>query len=373
MRKIYLAGGFFSHANYGDVVQARAWVDFYKQHGFQVAVLYVAKGPEKKAEFRHFLGEHPELVDYSSVLKADADLSRKDVLHLYGGGYLNSVWGSEFSKLLLAFGRRGAKTFSTGTQIDQDWARDYYKRIRSVSNVQWLSVRDPYSRKYLRTDQPLLCDDSLLYFLESNRPQPSLAQSAVPKKIIAHFNLTDYVTKQLSDQPSRCANVFNLLQGKKEPRGAMVEGFVRNYLQQGYTFTILQNFPSPPDEVIEGERLFTDRKLLSQVTMQDTFAAEKDGASFLFGVANSFHAAIMMRVCLNTPVYFLALNDYYKQKVAALIEYGLVDKTHVVRRLNWLSRLQPIAVPPKSNLDAIRSLTTRVEALKRKVLEIVSA
>ena len=154
---------------------------------------------------------------------------------------------------------------------------------------------------------------------------------------------------------------------------AKVEDFVRKHLQRGYRLTILQNFPSLPDEVIEGDRLFADRALLSQLKIQDTFTTEKDGAAFLFGVANSFHAAIMMRICLNTPVFYLALNDYYKQKAAALVEYGLVDKTHVVYRLAGLNSLQAADVPPKSNLSAVRSMASRVEVLKRRVLEVVSA
>jgi hypothetical protein len=371
-KKIYLAGGYFTYANYGDVIQARAWVDFYSRRGFHVALLHAA-APEQAAEFRHYLGEHVELIHHHSVLKDKTAASDQDVFHLYGGGYLNSVWGGQFSNLLRAFGRRGAKIISTGCQLDSTWARYYRHELRGTADVQWLSVRDKYSRNYLGIDRLLLCDDSFLYFLDADRKQPSLGPSARPGKIIVHFNLSDYVIKHFSNHPQAVTEkVINALQFKKTPSKALYENIVRNYLDQGYAVTVLRNFPTLPDDVVEAERLFTDRRLLSRLTLQDTFAAERQGASPQFGITNSFHVAIMMNSCLSAPVFFLALNNYYKQKSEALIEYGVVDQAAVITSVNRLTRLQTPA-GSKHDPDVAREMSERAKLLKRAVLEAVNA
>ena len=371
-KTIYLAGGYFTYSNYGDVVQARAWTEFYTRRGFDVALLHAA-APEQTAEFRHHLGQNIGVIHHHNILRGKIAVNAQDVFHLYGGGYLNSVWGAQFSNLLRAFGRRGAKLISTGCQVDSAWARHYQREIRSVADVQWLSIRDKYSRKYLGVDQALLCDDSFLYFLDTERTRASLEPTAQPRAIMVHFNLSDYVIKHFSNRPRTLADkVINTLQFKKTPTSAIYETIARNFLRQGYKLTVLRNFSILPDDVIEAERLFTDQQLLSRLTLQDTFYAEHEGVSPQFGITNSFHVAIMMNICLATPVFFLALNNYYKQKSEALIEYGVVDQGAVITRINRLTRWQP-PVASEHNTDVVHRMSQRVESLKRAVLEAINA
>ena len=313
-RKIYLAGGYFSYANYGDVIQARAWIDFYTGRGFHVALIHAGL-PESAAEFKHYLGPNTELIHHHSILQGNVLLNTQDVFHLYGGGYLNSEWGAQFSKLLRVFGRRRTKVISTGTQVDGAWAQDYQRELRHAVDVQWISVRDKYSRKYLGSDRSLLCDDSFLYFLDSDYHKPSLARSAPPKNIIVHFNLSDYALKPFpGPRQSFLHKVMKSLNGEDKPNCAMIEDFVRDYRRQGFGLTVLRNFPNLPDDVIEAERLFADQELLSQVKLQDTFAAENESTSFQFGISNSLHAAILMRSPAQHPGLFLGAERILRTK-----------------------------------------------------------
>jgi hypothetical protein len=77
-RKVHLAGGYFTYADYGDEIQTRAWIESYTQRAFHVALLHAA-APEQASGFRHDFGEHAALIYHHSVLRNKTTVKAQDV------------------------------------------------------------------------------------------------------------------------------------------------------------------------------------------------------------------------------------------------------------------------------------------------------
>ena len=191
-KRVYLLGSYFINSNYGDIIQARPWITFYKNRGYRIN--YIVSGLEHKDEFTGNLGD-VELVRYDTVMEKDNFESGDMVFHFYGGGYLNRLWGKEFLNLMIKATEHDKKIIITGVQLDEVWLKSYLEKVKNKRQINWISVRDPKSREILGKPGCLIGDDSFIYFKEKlklgERPLPFKTGE---KKIIAHFNCSSSAT-----------------------------------------------------------------------------------------------------------------------------------------------------------------------------------
>lgn len=165
---LILVGGYDGSGNYGDVVQFDATVELAGRLGPSILALPVLE--------RQYLSGH-ELLSEGSDLPAlffdPGDEGRHDDVllpvaapvdlafggsYLYGGGYLNRLWGprklamlDEAEALLDAGGAKPSCRLSSGLQVEPDWVGELAAndRMSAVGSLEFLGGRDSSSQRAL--------------------------------------------------------------------------------------------------------------------------------------------------------------------------------------------------------------------------------
>ncbi len=314
---VYLVGSFFINDNYGDVIQAKVWVDWYRKNN--VKIVFICHQSGIKICKKNLRLKDTEIISAEDFLNLDDCYG---FLHLYGGGYLNKYWCDDFIKIIRFASLKKMKIFATGVQID-----NVFRKKSGKYSIEYISVRDPISKELLGGN-PIIVDDSLEYFL-SKKKYYSLAYSeslfVKRKRVLLQLGLNSYMydTKK------------NLLEAKKQMKDLIVK------LNEKYFIQMASSFPNSVDGPIENKKLINslglgvnDFEYTTTKKLDNTFI---DGYEFV--LVNSYHTYLMAIYKYCCPVYFLAFNAYYRQKADGLINCGLLKKSNLILDLKEVTKL----------------------------------
>lgn len=144
--------------NYGDVVQASFWVNWYHKKGIKIKYVCFKDGVERC--LRSLQLRKDELMTVDEFMKIKS-IHNKDFVHFYGGGYMNKRWGKNFADFAKKATSLNMKMLATGVQVDKEFIK-----MTSDIKINYLSVRDRISQD-LTGNYALIVDDSFGYFYEN--------------------------------------------------------------------------------------------------------------------------------------------------------------------------------------------------------------
>lgn len=326
-RKVYLIGSFMINDNYGDVIQAKLWVDWYRKNGWKIIYICHKSG----------LNTCQKVLNLSKneIITLDEFLFNTPLamfMHLYGGGYLNKYWASDFLKAISYAKQNSIDVFATGVQVDKIF-NDMSKHFK----IKYISVRDNFSNKILKQDS-LVADDSFGYFF-IHRHRNNFS------KICSSFLVNNKVLLQLS------LNAY-VIDGINEKK--MIE-YLKNLiikLENKYELVFCSSFPEHVDGILENRRLI-DKLGLNQndYSYKTTIEIDKELiTNYRFMIINSFHTYMMLFFKTNNPIFYLAFDSYYQQKASALKKYRMLQNDCLINSPKMLNKLTNIDFRKKNFL-----------------------
>lgn len=348
-KKICLVGGFMINANYGDVIQAKVWIDWYRKNGYDFKFISYEDG--KDTCINELELSNSEITTNDEFLKSNYYEKGYSVLHLYGGGYLNKLWGRDFVKLINKANNIGMNIVATGVQVDET----YIKETKGVK-IKYISVRDKLSKKMINDKESIILDDSLLYFRFKLKFSEIIRRFFYfgSKDVLLQLSLNSYVYKK--EEKNKVKMMYRLIIEK---------------LKKRYGLTMISSFPLKVVGILEGKKLINYLKVKNNITYSTTSEVEKGfyKKEFNLAIVNSFHTYIGVVNKFNCPIYFLALNQYYKQKALGLINYGLLDKKHLIVDLEKLVKIIDKNVFTRYKLNKIK--LNNINNKSKKVVKLL--
>lgn len=313
--------------NFGDVIQAKVWVDFYQSKGLKVVFIYLEAGKEVIQENL----PNVELLLFSDFINKlnNSEIESSTIVHMYGGGYLNSNFGDDFIRFFKAFSHLKNNLFITGIQVDKHF-HDLLKEIYPTNpeNIKWISFRDSISRNLLNLPNALICDDSFGYFKDRIGNRTTYNQNTPEhENMLLQLSLNNYMYRSETD--------------REEARQKLKE-FINEHQRKNSKLIIVSSFDKNADRVIEATNLIKELEITPEPDLESAMLInnkESDKVGYSLAITNSFHTYILCKFKLTCPVYMISMSDYYDQKVGGLKEYGLIDDQHLITSLDQLATI----------------------------------
>lgn len=352
-KNICLVGSFMCNANYGDVIQAKVWIDWYKINGYKIKFICYKHG--KNTCLNELRLQKKEIIDTDEFLSKNFFKNGYEYLHLYGGGYLNELWCNDFIDLIKKANNIGMSVIATGVQVDKIYAN----KVKNTP-IKYLSVRDELSKRLVGNKRTLIVDDSFIYFNNKYiyyKIIRKLNCFSNRNNILLQLSLNSYVYKK--DQKTEIESTYKLIIQK---------------LQKNNILTISSSFPPEMTEILEAKNLINYLGIDGKnITYSTTTAIDKWSYKkrFKLAIVNSFHTYIELVNRFSCPVYFLALNEYYKQKAKGLMSYGLLDNDHLITDLKDLIQIIDSGAIGKSiNSKQLDKINNKSKKVIKRIMKI---
>jgi len=349
-RVVFLVGSFNGYLNFGDILQLRGIIRWYKQHWPRAIIcpllnLQTITDEKILHDFIDFF-ETPHWLLYKhcdeehankivSVLGLEppkvTDKLMPTILHVYGGGFFNGFWGRWMLDLIESV----LHTFPinryviSGQQVGNEFASVLAEHCRRYK-PDLVGCRDPISVKVLTQlgiDAFFSGDDAFEELLRYADIPVTVNTTSLSKPPFGlHLNLSKYVYSS-------------------PIQGQQIQAIDHTILQrlQCLFQLLIKQFNSSGFPVIVGSYLD------SRQEVQDTWAALKSTIltryfpqfigldivglllqgkleeaipllrSIKLFISTSYHTALFLKI-LGVPTYLLAFNDYYIQKQSGIQE-----------------------------------------------------
>lgn len=334
----FLVGGYDGSGNYGDVLMLDAALELLAPLEPGLVVLPVlerryrahhpALAEQMKRPPRHPVYFDPEGGGEDGLVPIDAGPGlRSAVSYLYGGGYLNGLWGDRklammrAAEAVLAKGEpREVRRVGSGLQADAAWLDGLSAEDTAFLRAfEILGTRDPRSGEVLAgfgaAIVPESGDDAIAALGRLPAAKPP---GAGPLRVNLHFTDHDWVTDEADSLLGFCAELLDRL-GEHSGRPLDAQPLIA-YLDPRV------------DERPAAERLaaaLSERgvevrePLVLRPAGLEAAAAELGEASFT--VACSYHVALTS-LMLGLPTLAVSHNPFYEQKTAGLLDaFGQPD------------------------------------------------
>ena len=330
--KIIIIGGDFGYGNFGDILQHKSAVAAVKNNGeFRAISVFAANAishvgfPEWTRECYStdaviFVAEYPLILsDSDPQLELITEIKNISGLHLYGGGFLNSMWGEFVLSVVEFFLNRApeAAYFASGQQVSAPFHTRVLEHLRHY-HPSIFGVRDESSLQLLgdsgfRADYSF--DDATEELLNLTK-EIGLRYS---KGLCIHINSSDYT-----------ANV-NLQHGLGRELN-----LIANSRFSKESVTLLQAFRDTRQEVFDSietiKRLdylypFQTTNLVNLVGLISEPVGHSPHASISgeLGYSCSYHVALWLQLS-GIPCWLRSANQFYDQKSRALqVTQGLEE------------------------------------------------
>jgi hypothetical protein len=324
LQKFVLIGGDTGNANFGDVLQAINSVNMAQQSKrfatVCVMVVHAVAFKEFPAWTRKnygtdaivFVADYPLILDdCSPCLKLVGEIRNLAAIHLYGGGFLNNMWGDYVLGITEYFLRLApeATYLVSGQQVTPPYQSRVVEHIKDFK-PKLFGVRDELSQRWLREagfNVDFSFDDATEALLDLTKTLPLQRGTG----LLMHVNASDYTSND--------ALSFGLgyeLQRLKASRWAN-DGI-----------TLIQAFRDPRHEVCDARETlkkldvafpFTDLRLIELASMvyggQNAHATSPIVGEI--GYSCSYHVALWLQLA-GIPCWLRSSNPFYDQKSRAL-------------------------------------------------------
>jgi hypothetical protein len=340
--RVYLWGGYVGNSNFGDIVQLKNTIWFYKQYTHLTPVIVLSLdflGHDRQVEdyqkwfqIRNilFISDEPYLVEKMGIIPLKA-VSPGGILHIYGGGFLNRHWQHErLDKLKSLIDDISVNDYIfSGQQIDEATVPALKELFRHKTPLLF-GVRDRDSFNYMAQ---ILRPSTLFFSFDdvteiftawkasenANFKSRLISRFALkPQSILWHINTSGYTKtnkvsalQTLNKVKRRFpSNRLVLAQAWNDPRAISVLDTLQSVIQFG------NYFPYVDYRIVNFAKLALD--IDPERGYYPSIANLYHNTSV--SVASSYHMA-MLAVFFDTPSYLIAKNEFYGQKREAL---GLV-------------------------------------------------
>jgi len=319
-QKLVLIGGDFGYGNFGDVLQHLNAIRLVKETRRYATVSVMAANAIGFAAFPDwaqsaygtdailYVADYPLILDENSPrLKAVGEIRNLAAVHLYGGGFLNHMWGDFVLSVASHFLRLapGISYFVSGQQITDPYQEKVTNHIKEFEPLLF-GVRDELSQQLLLESgfEPHFSFDDATEALQDLTQCTRLRRG---EGLLLHLNSSDY-TANLSLQAELSA--LKATSSATEP------------------VTIFQAFRDTRQEVVD--TLETIKKLDAQFPFYDTRlinltslifgnsgSSNQQGITGQFGYSCSYHVALWLQLA-GIPCWLRSSNPFYDQKSRAL-------------------------------------------------------
>jgi hypothetical protein len=355
-QKIVLIGGDFGYGNFGDVLQHLSAIRIVNETGRYAVISVIAANAISFPGFPEwaktvygvdsiiYVADNPLILDeHSPKLKAVREIRNLSAVYLYGGGFLNNMWGDYVLSVVSYFLRikPGINYVVSGQQVTAPFQGNVVKHVTEFA-PKLFGVRDEISLQQLR-EAGMDCHFSFDDATETLIDLTKQARLQRGKGLLLHLNSSDYT-----------ANIA--LQ-----RGIGYEMSILNASPSAVCgVTLFQAFRDARQDVIDSTE--TIKKLDTQFPFYDLRVIDllgliykrKDAHTNLeiigdFGYSCSYHVTLWLQLS-GIPCWLRSSNLYYDQKARALqVVQGLEEfmkepqladhRNNLDRRAEWRSLL----------------------------------
>lgn len=351
-QKIILIGSDFGYGNFGDIIQHVNSVNIAKQAGFCTVSVMAANAIGFKSfpawargtyetDAIIFIADYPLVLDENAPhLKPVREIHNIAVIQLYGGGFLNEMWGDyvlSISEYFLKLSPSASYLFS-GQQITAPYHLKVIEHIKEFKPTLF-GVRDDLSGQ-------LLCEAGFkpdFSFDDATEGLINLSTSLPLSRgegLLMHLNISDY-TGRFSNFDSFHQDLTQLsLYARKTSSLTLFQAFrdrrheVNDSLESIKQLDVL--FP------FNDFRLINLAGLSLNKNEKTTLFAPIQGS---MGFSCSYHVALWLQLT-GIPCWLWSNNPFYDQKMKALqVTQSLEDflkeplladhQTNLERRSQW--------------------------------------
>ena len=357
LQKFICIGSDFGYGNFGDLLQHVTSLKAAKKAKRFVTVSVMAANAIGFKEFPGltrqnydtdaiiFVSDYPLILsDSSPQLGLIDEIRNLAVIHLYGGGFLNNMWGDYvlgIAEYLLRLAPNATYVVS-GQQVTAPYQHRVVEHIKEFKPILF-GVRDELSQRLLREagfNPNISFDDATEALLDLTKMLPLQRGNG----LLMHVNASDYTA---NDGPA-LGLAYELKQLK-----------VSRWGQDGVT--LLQAFRDPRHEVCDARETlkkldtafpFTDLRLIELASL--VYGGQPSDLTKPIvgdiGYSCSYHVALWLQLA-GIPCWLRSSNPFYDQKSRALqvtqeldsflAEPRLADhRSNLERRAAWNEKLQ---------------------------------
>jgi len=324
--RVYLYGSYEGYNNFGDILQLKNTIRLHRQAGRFEPIMMVAleslidadypAALERWFEVEHVLYTSRESMDASAMgLVTLEEIARGGVMHLYGGGHLNSMWGRRHvdiaSDLLIRVGVE--RYLMSGLQLDADFM-PALEELFAIREPDLIGLRDHPSVELVRASS--MADRARFSFDDTAELMIDWTTAVRADGVGAgsfglHLNTTTQYTAR-RDQHDHVRELLDLVR-EQHPDSDLVALHAYDDVREVVRDTLpsLKAFdaflPFDAYGVVDIAKMALE--LRTGVTPGlGRFPLE-------FGIVSSYHTALFLSM-LGVPAYLASLNDYYRQKAA---------------------------------------------------------
>ena len=348
VEKIILIGGDTGNANFGDILQLINSLNIAKQSNrFSTVAVMVAHAISARdfpamarqsygADAIIFIADYPLILDESSPRwDLVGEIRNLAAVHLYGGGFLNDMWGDYVLEMTEFFLRLAptATYLVSGQQVTPPYQARVVGHIQAFKPALF-GVRDELSRQWLREEG----FESLFSFDDATEALIALTESLPLQRgpgLLMHLNSSNYTANDAAQQGLG----DDMIRLKKSP-------WPRSET------TLLQAFRDVRNDVVDSRE--TVKKLDLQFPFSDVRVVELASLAYGsreaqlsrpiigdLGYSCSYHVALWLQLA-GIPCWLRSSNPFYDQKSRAL---------QVTQDLEAFLR-EPRLADHRSNLEA---------------------
>lgn len=322
-----LIGGYDGSGNYGDIAQLDSTLELLKRLDVPLLALPVVElsHAADHAELTHSMRNRFPVLYFEPGPDTDPELVPVDrpqrlalgVCHLYGGGYLNRLWGARklatlrAAETLLGGAARVCK-ISSGTQAEADWIDALGEDdLRTLMSLELLGARDAGSVEALRrlgSPAPVLdTKDDILGLLAELPPGPPKAEG---RRVAIHFAEHDFVTETRGPLLRFYAELLGELQ-KQAGEPLLVQPLI------AYVDRRIDERPGLAE--LQAACVGAGVELAKPITLRPTGLADDAGriGRASLTLSCSYHVALTS-LMLGVPTVLIEKTPYYEQKAAGL-------------------------------------------------------
>ncbi|TLM78654.1 polysaccharide pyruvyl transferase family protein [Microbulbifer harenosus] len=324
-QKAFLAGGDFGYGNFGDVLQHAGAISVVRDNS-SLAVIAVQSiatiskfGDIRKTQKSYgvdcllFVSDAPLDEDCEKKFGLEPVTSILNVAYvqLYGGGFLNGLWGDYVLNVIEAVLSRAGKAayVISGQQVSEDFIDRVVAHVSKFKPLLF-GVRDQRSEQLLSSagiEVEFSFDDAVEPLLKLRE----LLRVKAGSGLLVHLNTSDYTGNDTALQEIRAdLTVMSRVFGEGAP------------------LTLLQAYRDSREEVVDSiesvKRLdsgfsFPDIRLIQLMNVLDHPGSSSSLMPLIgdFAYSCSYHVTLWMQLC-GIPCWLRGENAYYRQKREAL-------------------------------------------------------
>ncbi len=341
--RVLLLGSYLGYANFGDIAQLKGVIEWYRHHTDLQPVVVLATdslrdgGDAERARSAFNVDAvvyvAPWAADYTwAGLTPVSEVHSIELLHLYGGGFLNRYWGTTVLSMLefVQDAFEIERTVISGQQVDPEFAGELADFLRRRPAV-LVGCRDEESLEVLRShgvDAHYSFDDAwetLLEFADTHRSD-LVGDGSVPMALV-HLNVSAYTLAQdigsaagVDVELQRVRDRLSLVVAHVEARAGSIR------LLQAYTDRRLLDITDTLGVVVQLEERSSvdsfdvvrlDQMMLRFRPTGSVPSVARAVSAEIVALSSSYHVVLLCHV-LGVPSWLMTRNDYYAQKYAGL-------------------------------------------------------